>query len=238
MRQAPLGLRGLSVVLVASAIACGRQGPAPPVQLRTPNPDVGVDTLASRQKAQREAVNRSQVAHDFQFTRPLEASGITFVHRIVEDAGKHYKAVHYDHGTGLAAADVDGDGLYDIYFVNQVGGSELWKNAGGGRFRNITREAGVALADRIGVAASFADIDNDGDQDLFVTTVRGGNVLFENDGKGHFRTSRRRRESISSVHSSGAVFFDYDNDGLLDLFVCNVGRYTNDEKGRTAPSSA
>ena len=108
------------------------------------------------------------------------------MHRIVEDAGKHYKAVHYDHGTGVAVADVDGDGLYDIYFVNQVGGNELWKNPGGGRFENITREAGVALPDRIGVAASFADIDNDGDEDLFVTTVRGGNALFENDGHGTF----------------------------------------------------
>ena len=146
MRRRPLGLRGLHVVLVASAIACGRQGPAAPVQLRTPNPDVGVDTLASRQKAQREAVNRSQVSHDFQFSDKLEASDITFVQRIVEDAGKHYKAVHYDHGTGVAVADVDGDGRYDIYFVNQVGGSELWKNAGGGRFQDMTASAGVAVA--------------------------------------------------------------------------------------------
>ena len=231
MRPGLLGLRGLYVVLVASAIACGRQGPAAPVQLRTPNPDVGVDTLASRQKAQREAVNRSQVPHDFQFSDKLEASGITFVQRIVEDAGKHYKAVHYDHGTGVAVADVDGDGLYDIYFVNQVGGSELWKNAGGGRFQNITREAAVALADRIGVAASFADTDNDGDEDLFVTTVRGGNALFENDGKGHFRDITKEAGLDLGSHSSGAVFFDYDNDGLVDLLVCNVGRYTNDQKG-------
>jgi len=231
VRPGTHGLRGLFIALVASAIACGRQGPAAPVQIRTPNPDVGVDALAARQNAQREAVNGSQVPHDFQFSDKLEASGITFVHRIVEDAGKHYKAVHYDHGTGVAVADVDGDGRYDLYFVNQVGGSELWKNAGGGRFQNITREAGVALADRIGVAASFADTDNDGDEDLFVTTVRGGNALFENDGKGHFRDISKEAGLDLGSHSSGAVFFDYDNDGLLDLLVCNVGRYTNDQKG-------
>ena len=50
--------------------------------------------------------------------------------------------------TALAVADVDGDGLYDIYFVNQVGGNELWKNLGGGKFKNITQEAGVGLPDR------------------------------------------------------------------------------------------
>ena len=74
------------------------------------------------------------------------------------------------------------------------------------------------------MAASFADIDNDGDQDLFVTTVRGGNVLFENDGKGHFRDISKEAGVDYVGHSSGAVFFDYDNDGLLDLFLCNVGQ--------------
>ena len=73
------------------------------------------------------------------------------MHHAVEDAGKHYKAVHYDHGNGIAVADVDGDGLYDIYFVNQVGGNQLWKNLGGGRFKDITKESGVGLADRITV---------------------------------------------------------------------------------------
>jgi hypothetical protein len=94
----------------------------------------------------------------------------------VDEAGKLMRMGHYDHGS--AVADVDGDGLYDIYFVNQVGGNEVWKNMGGGKFRNITSEAGVALPGRISVAAAFADTDNDGDQDLFVTTVRGGRVSF------------------------------------------------------------
>ena len=113
-------------------------------------------------------------------------------------------------------ADVDGDGLEDIYFVNQLGGNQLWRNLGGGRLGTSPREAGVALADRVGVTASFADIDNDGDQDLFVTTVRGGNVLFENDGLGRFKdiskAGRRPRRPLL-----GRAFFDYDNDGLLDL---------------------
>jgi len=226
------GSRVLCGLLAAAAINCGRAGPPAPVQVRTPNPDVGVDALAARQKAQRETASRFQVFHQFQFADRQPASGITFVHRIVEDAGRQYKAVHYDHGTGIAVADVDGDGRYDIYFVNQVGGNELWRNLGGGRFENITSQAGVALPNRISVAASFADTDNDGDEDLFVTTVRGGNALFENDGHGKFRDITKEAGLELVTHSSGAVFFDYDHDGLLDLLVCNVGQYTIDQKGR------
>ena len=216
-----------------AALAAARPAPARgPERVLFPDPDAGVLSLAERKKAQLAAVDQFKVFYDFHFTDRVKESGITFVHRIVDDAGKTYKAVHYDHGNGIVAADVDGDGLPDIYFLNQIGGNELWKNLGNGRFRNITKEAGVALADRISVAASFADIDNDGDEDLFVTTVRGGNVLFENDGHGHFKDISKEAGVDYVGHSSGAVFFDYDNDGLLDLFVCNVGRYTSDEKGR------
>jgi enediyne biosynthesis protein E4 len=200
-------------------------------QIFNPDPDIGVDSLAARKKAQMETVNQFKVFYQFQFTDKVQESGITFVQHAVDDVTRHYRAVHYDHGNGIAVADVDGDGLYDIYFVNQVGGNELWKNLGGGKFKNITQEAGVGLPDRISVAAAFADIDNDGDQDLFVTTVRGGNVLFENDGHGHFKDISKEAGVDLVSHSSGAVFFDYDNDGLLDLLVCNVGKYTSDEKG-------
>ena len=97
--------------------------------------------------------------------------------------------------------------------------------------RTLRRRPESPYPDRISVAAAFADIDNDGDQDLFVTTVRGGNALFENDGHGHFKDITKEAGLDLVAHSSGAVFFDYDNDGLLDLLVCNVGRYTSDQKG-------
>src|SRR5436190_6160882 len=169
--------------------------------------------------------------HDFQFTDRQAESGITFKHGIVDDAGKAYKAVHYDHGNGIAMADVDGDGRLDVYFVNQAGRSELWRNLGGGRFENITAAAGVGVAAKVGVSASFADVDNDGDPDLYVTTVRGGNMLFENDGKGHFKDISKAAGLEYVGHSSAAVFFDYDRDGKLDLFLVNVGKYTSNRIG-------
>jgi hypothetical protein len=125
-----------SLVVATLTGGCGRHAPPKPaVEVRTPSPDVGVDALDARRKAQLGAAAQAGVFHDFQFADRLKDSGITFVHHIVEGAGLHYKAVHYDHGTGVA--DVDGDGFYDIYFVNQVGGNELWKNVGGGRFTNV-----------------------------------------------------------------------------------------------------
>ena len=187
--------------------------------------------LQARQDAQFRTVDDFTVFHDFQFTDRVAESGITFKHQVVSDAGQTYKAVHYDHGNGVAVADVDGDGLDDLYFMTQVGSNELWRNLGGGRFEDITEPAGVGVNDRIGVTASFADTDNDGDPDLYVTTVRGGNVLFENDGSGRFRDISSASGLDYVGHSSSAVFFDYNRDGRLDLFLANVGQYTTEEIG-------
>lgn len=198
-------------------------------QVRTPDPDIGVASLPARAAAQR---GQTDVFLNFQLQDRIEASGITFVHRIVDDAGRDFKAVHYDHGNGIAAADIDGDGLPDLYFTTQLGANELWRNTGHGRFENVTESAGVGLAGRVSVAATFADLDNDGDPDLYVTTVKMGNVLFENLGNGRFRDVTQTSGLGHVGHSSGAVAFDYNRDGLLDIYLTNVGRYTNDQRGR------
>ena len=165
-----------------------------------------------------------------QFTDRVKDSGITFANPIVDDAGIEHKAVHYDHGTGVAAGDVDGDGRPDLYFASQRGPGALYRNLGGGRFEDITVAAGVAIPDAIAAAAAFADSDNDGDPDLLITTVRHGNHLFENQG-GHFRDVTKAAGVGYVGHSSGALFFDYDRDGRLDLFVANVGVYTTNQRG-------
>ncbi|MFO1497588.1 MAG: CRTAC1 family protein [Verrucomicrobiota bacterium] len=189
--------------------------------------------LEDNRKRQWDDAKSWTVFHDFAFDDHYEESGIRFFQHPVEDAAKNYKAVHYDHGSGLAVADVDNDGRLDLYFVNQLGGNQLWRNLGHGKFENITAQSGVGLEDKICVSASFADIDNDGWIDLFVTTVRMGNVLVRNLGQGKFEdiTTAAGLKAARPAHSSGAVFFDYDRDGLLDLFVTNVGIYTRNERG-------
>jgi len=219
--------------VVAVACPSDRAAGDEPATVSVTKPPWAADTawLKIRAEQQAKTIMSTRVFHDFRFTDQQPDTGISFVHRVVEDAGLNYKLVHYDHGTGVAAADVDNDGHVDIYFLNQVGANELWRNNGNGTFENATKKSRAALADRISVGASFADFDNDGDQDLFVTTVRGGNVLFENDGTGRF-TDISRSAGVDYVgHSSGALFFDFNNDGLLDLYVTNVGTYTTDEVG-------
>lgn len=185
--------------------------------------------MAKRRADQLKTVDQFNVFYDFQFTDRGYESGIHFRNRISDDGGKTYKAAHYDHGNGVAVADIDGDGLLDAYFVSQIGPNALYRNRGGGRFEDITAAAGVDVDDPVGVTASFADFDNDGDPDLFVTNVRNGNILFQNDGSGHFTDITKKAGVTHQGHSSGTVFFDYNNDGHLDMFVTNVGKYTTDK---------
>lgn len=217
---------------LSAPLAAQPSSESSPQVLPIPEPDVGTRILEARERIQREGLGIFDVFRGFQFEDRREASGITFTHHIVDDAGKTYKPVHYDHGNGLAAADVDGDGWTDLYFLTQLGSNELWRNRGDGTFENVTDEAGVGMDDVVSVSAAFGDADNDGDPDLYVTTVKMGNVFFENLGDGTFRDITKQAGLEHVGHSSGPVFFDYDRDGLLDLFVANVGVYTLEEQGR------
>jgi len=217
------------IKLVLLFVGSSLQFSARTAELRSP---VTLSYLERRHQAQTLAATHQSTFHSFQFTNQIKGSGINFTHKIVDDAAKDYKAAHYDHGGAIAAADFDGDGLIDLYFTSQLGSNELWRNLGKGQFAAATLKAGVGLEDQISVGASFADIDNDGLPDLFVTTVRHGNHLFKNLGNGRFEDITLAAGLSYIGHSSGAVFFDFDNDGLLDLLVTNVGKYTTEQKGR------
>ncbi len=160
------------------------------------------------------------------------AAGVRFRHAASRTADKYLIETM---GAGAALLDYDGDGLLDIYFVNgadlsnpaRLGGgaksdprywNRLYRNLGGLRFEDVTREAGVR-GSGYGMGAAAADYDNDGDADLFVSNF-GADTLLRNDG-GVFRDVSREAGIGGAGWSSGAAFFDYDNDGLLDLFVAS-----------------
>src|SRR5262249_6761456 len=154
------------------------------------------------------------VTHHFQ--NVTRQSGINFRTSFLPDEqGEKFKINLYDHGSGVAVGDFDGDGHEDVYFVNQLGRNALYRNKGDGTFEDVTDRAGVALGDRICVAAVFADYDNDGHPDLFVTSTRGGNVLFRNQGNGTFKDVTQEAGLAHAGHSQIGIFFDYDNDGFL-----------------------
>ncbi len=165
------------------------------------------------------------------FRDVARANGIDFrMTFLPNEQGENFKVNLYDHGCGVAVADYDGDGDDDVLFLNQLGGNALYRNRGDGTFNNVTVQAGpLALTDRICVGAAFGDYDNDDDQDLYITSTRGGNVLFENIGGGHFRDVTDEAGVACVAHSQTPAFFDYDNDGDLDLFVANSAKWTSDE---------
>lgn len=201
-----------------------------------PAQESGLTSLTKKlllQRAEYQQRNSSGLTafHDFQFEDGFRRSGITFTNRVVDDAGRDWIPTHYDHGNAVAVADVDGDGILDLYFTTQLGENQLWRGLGHGQYTNVTAGSGIGLRDAICTGASFADMDNDGLPDLFVTTIRQGNHLFKNLGKGKFRDLTAESGVAYSGHSSSSVFFDFDNDGLLDLLVLNVGVFTTDEKG-------
>lgn len=226
-RHRSAALLWLLIVVVAEAATA--QTPRRPDG--SPDHLFALRQMETRKRAQAVRAQRFEAFRSFQFTDRLAESGIRFAHQIVDDAGRRYVAAHYDHGNGVAVADVDGDGRLDLYFTSQLGSNGLWRSVAPGRFEDVTASAGVGMPNQISVGAAFADIDNDGDPDLFVTTVRHGNRLFENLGGGRFRDITATSGLAYTGHSSGAVFFDFDRDGRLDLFVANVGNYTEDTRG-------
>src|SRR6266568_9485494 len=124
-------------------------------------------------------------------------------------------------GSGVAAGDVDGDGLVDLYFCGLDNDNVLYRNLGNWKFKDITAGAGVACSNQYSTAAVFADLDGDGDLDLLVNSLGGGTRIFENDGKGHFHETTDQAGVRSKAGSTSMALADVDGNGTLDLYVAN-----------------
>ncbi len=138
-------------------------------------------------------------------------------------------ASEYNGALGVSCADFNGDGWIDIYVANDGRVNHLWINQRDGTFRNEGMLAGTALNQHGMAEASMGvdagDFDNDGDEDLFMTHLMGQkNTLYVNDGNGWFddRSLETGLSAPSLPYTAfGTAFFDYDNDGWLDLLVGN-----------------
>jgi len=162
------------------------------------------------------------------------------VHFVTHNFPTPYKNQVETMVAGVALFDYDGDGYLDIYFVNgaeipslKKTSPEYWNrlyhNNHDGTFTDVTEKAGVAGAG-YGMGVAVGDYDNDGRPDLFVANVN-GNQLFHNNGDGTF-TDVTAKAGVSGAEldgkkmwSAAAGWFDYNNDGLLDLFVVNYCKW-------------
>jgi hypothetical protein len=160
-----------------------------------------------------------------EFSDITAAAGIHFTHFKGND-GVSINLEEF--GPGVCVSDYDKDGWQDIYFVNGRDRynrginvkNALYRNNRNGTFTDVTDTAGVP-GTNYGLGCVWGDYDNDGFPDLFVTQF-GANVLYHNNGDGTF-TDVTAKAGVAGLESgqfhSGAVFFDYDRDGKLDLYV-------------------
>lgn len=184
------------------------------------------------------------------FVDVTEASGLKFVH---QNGFEGEKLLPETMGSGVAVLDYDGDGLMDLFFVNSSTWKEagvepkppggkpetlpqrtgtpnksqaLFRNAGGGKFEDVTAKAGLADV-FYGQGVTAADFDGDGDADLVVTgldTVR----LYRNDSGKFTNVSEQAGIVPGKGWFTSAAFFDMDNDGDLDLYICNYVQWSAD----------
>ena len=173
----------------------------------------------------------SSEALPFHLTDVTATAGIQFQHNSGAYGGKLLPETL---GSGCAFLDYDADSWQDILLINgmdwpghkrQPSTLRLYKNNRNGTFTDVTRKAGLDI-ELYGMGVAVGDYNNDGFPDILITCV-GQNRLFRNTGKGSFVDVTR----ASGLHgregfSTSALWFDYDRDGLLDLFVCNYVRWS------------
>jgi enediyne biosynthesis protein E4 len=166
-----------------------------------------------------------------QFTDVTRAAGLEFTH----NTGAYgAKLLPETMGPGCAFLDYDNDGWLDILLVNgrdwpghgkRRTTMRLYRNNRNGTFTDVTRAAGLDV-EMYGLGVAVADFDNDGFPDLYVTAV-GQSRLFRNDGRGRFvDVTQAAGLGGREAFSTSAMWFDFDRDGHLDLFVCNYVRWT------------
>jgi enediyne biosynthesis protein E4 len=142
-------------------------------------------------------------------------------------------------GSGCAFLDYDGDGWQDILLVNgsdwpghlrgrnSASPLKLYRNDRNGTFTDVTRAAGLEI-EMYGMGVAVGDYNNDGYPDILITCV-GQNRLFRNTGKGTFvDVTKASGLGGRQAFSSSALWFDYDRDGRLDLFVCNYVKWSEE----------
>ncbi len=170
----------------------------------------------------------------FRMTDVTAAAGVAFQHN-TGAFGKKYLPETL--GSGCAFFDYDGDGWLDILLINGMdwpghptgrktpSTMKLYRNKRNGSFEDVTHSAGLDIP-MYGIGVAIGDYDNDGYEDIYITTY-GQNRLFHNNGNGTF-TDATRRAGLAGYSdlSTSALWFDYDRDGHLDLLVANYVKWS------------
>ena len=148
--------------------------------------------------------------------------------------------LYYYNGGGVALGDLDNDGLTDIYFSANQGANKLYRNLGDMKFEDITESAGVRGDGDWSTGVTMADVNGDGYLDIYLSqlgdykSVKGKNQLFINNGDLSFTDKASEYGLDFQGFSTQASFFDYDNDGDLDMYLLNHAVHTRRSYGRAS----
>ncbi|MEP6746799.1 MAG: VCBS repeat-containing protein, partial [Bacteroidota bacterium] len=175
---------------------------------------------------------------------PAEQTGISFENKVTDtDTLNILDYLYYYNGGGVAIADINNDGLPDIYFTSNKGSNKLYLNKGNFQFEDITDKAGVQGKGNWKTGVTIADVNGDGLPDIYVCEVggyknlQGRNELFINNGPsssgGGVTFTEKAHEYGLDIEgfNTQAVFFDYDHDGDLDMFLVNHSVHSNKSYG-------
>ncbi|WP_103923450.1 VCBS repeat-containing protein [Algoriphagus boritolerans] len=159
---------------------------------------------------------------------PAEKTGITFQNQLTSTPENNIlEYLYFYNGGGVAAGDINGDGLVDLYFTGNQVPNKLYLNKGNFQFEDITESAGVSGDGGWSTGVTMADVNGDGLLDIYVCQVGnlpgidGKNKLYLNLGEGKFREAAAEFGLDFRGYSTHAVFFDYDRDGDLDMYLLN-----------------
>jgi hypothetical protein len=162
---------------------------------------------------------------------PSSYSGVHFNNKIVEnDSINPLDKLNIYNGGGVGIGDFNNDGLQDIYLIGNAVPNRLYINKGNMKFEDVTSQAGVGGLGGWGRGVAVVDINNDGLPDIYVCntllndSVKRRNLLYINQGSDkngipHFKEMAKGYGLDVNVHSTMASFFDYDNDGDLDMYL-------------------
>ncbi|MEE9362612.1 MAG: VCBS repeat-containing protein [Cellulophaga sp.] len=171
---------------------------------------------------------------------PSDSSGITFSNNL------HYREdmniieyLYYYNGGGVAVGDINNDGLEDIYFTANQTPDKLYLNLGNLKFKDISETSGILIDSTWSTGVTMEDVNNDGFLDIYVSKVgnykglKANNLLYINNGDQTFTEASLDYGLNFSGFSTQASFFDYDNDGDMDMYLLNHSVHTPRSYGKS-----
>lgn len=186
----------------------------------------------SCKKEQKKALNTEELVSKEKLFTALSSNetGVDFVNILEETIDANYFQYNYMYiGGGVASGDINNDGLIDLFFTSNSNENKLYLNKGNFKFEDITEKAGIIHKKGFDTGVTFVDVNSDGFLDIYVS--RGGwidednrfaNLLYINNGDETFTEKAEELGLADSNRTIQAIFFDYDNDNDLDVYISNA----------------